>query len=129
MTEPDAPALRWRARWLAVGWILVAAIVIGSLAPLGGRAGLAGLAQVEHFFGNARRMFWFAALHAPARRAWFALAFVALGGALELAQGATGWRHADALDLVADALGVAAGWFAAWRAGPAAFRYVERAAR
>jgi hypothetical protein len=129
MTDGGAPALRWRARWLAVGWILVAAIVIGSLAPLGARGGLAGLDKLEHFFGYALLMFWFAALHEPARRVWFAVAFVALGAALEVAQGATGWRSMDARDLLADALGVAVGWAVAHRYGVAAFRHAERAAR
>lgn len=129
MSDGEAPALRWRARWVAVGWILVALIVIGSLAPLAKRGGLAGLDKLEHFLGYALLMFWFAALHAPPRRVWFAIAFVALGAALELAQSATGWRRADSFDLLADALGVAVGWILAHRYGIAAFRHAERAAR
>jgi VanZ family protein len=129
VTEAGTPALRWRGRWLAVGWVLLALVVIGSLAPLGQRGGLAGLDKVEHFLGYALLMFWFAALHAAPRRVWFAIAFVALGAALELAQGATGWRRADSLDLLADALGVAVGWIVAHRYGIAAFQHAERAAR
>lgn len=43
------------------------------------------------------------------------LLLLAFGGAIELAQAATGWRHGEWLDLAADALGVVAGcglWFA-----------------
>ncbi|MFN5702043.1 MAG: VanZ family protein [Betaproteobacteria bacterium] len=38
------------------------------------------------------------------------LGLLALGVALEWAQGASGWRHADAADAAADAVGVAVGW-------------------
>jgi VanZ family protein len=38
------------------------------------------------------------------------LGLIAFGIAIEVAQGATGWRHADAWDAVADAVGVALGW-------------------
>lgn len=130
MTEADASSvLRWRARWRAIGWILLVAVVVASLLPLRQRAGLAGLDKLEHFIGYALLMFWFAALHAPARRPWIALAFVALGAMLELAQGATGWRHADSLDLVANALGIGCGWLLAHRYGAVLFLNVERAAR
>jgi VanZ family protein len=130
MTEADAASvLLWRARWRAIGWILLVAVVVASLLPLRQRAGLAGLDKLEHFIGYALLMFWFAALHAPARRPWIALAFVALGAALELAQGATGWRHADSLDLVANALGIGCGWLLAHLYGAALFLNVERATR
>ena len=123
------PALRWHAAWRAAGWVLLIAVVVASLLPLRQRAGLAGLDKLEHFIGYALLMFWFAALHAPKRRPWIALAFVALGAALEFAQGVTGWRHADPFDLVANMLGVAGGWLAAQLSGVALFLYVERAAR
>lgn len=124
-----ASVLRWRSRWRAIGWILLFAVIVASLLPLRQRAGLAGLDKLEHFIGYALLMFWFAALHAPARRPWIALAFVALGAGLELAQGATGWRHADSLDLVANALGIGCGWLLAHRYGATLFVNVERAAR
>jgi VanZ family protein len=38
---------------------------------------------------------------------------VALGIAIELAQSATGWRHGDARDVLADAVGLALGWMLA----------------
>ncbi len=123
------PTLRWHATWRAAGWALLVVVVAVSLLPLRQRAGLAGLDKLEHFIGYALLMFWFAALHAPARRPWIALAFIVLGAALELAQGATGWRRAESLDLLADALGVASGWALAQLIGVAPFRYAERAAR
>jgi hypothetical protein len=124
-----ASGLRWRARWRAIGWVLLIAIVVGSLLPLGRHAGLGGLDKLEHFAGYGLLMFWFAALHAPARRPWIAVGLVALGAALELAQGATGWRRADSLDLAAGVLGIACGWLLARLYGAALFLHVERAAR
>jgi hypothetical protein len=43
----------------------------------------------------------------PALR--LSLWLLTLGGAIELAQSATGWRHGDLLDLLADATGIALG--------------------
>ena len=37
---------------------------------------------------------------------------MAFGVAIEFAQAATGWRHGDAWDALADTVGVAAGWCA-----------------
>ena len=49
-----------------------------------------------------------AAPMAPALRLW--KIWLALGVAIEWAQGASGWRHADAADAAANAVGVAMGW-------------------
>lgn len=121
--------LRWPGAWRAIGWLILVVVVVGSLIPLRQRGVVFGFDKLEHFIGYALLMYWFAALHAAKHRAWFAAGFIGLGAALELAQGATGWRSADALDLAADAVGVGAGWYAAHLFGAAAFRHVERAAR
>ena len=44
------------------------------------------------------------------RTAQLTLGLLALGVAIEWAQGASGWRHADAADAAANAVGVAMGW-------------------
>ncbi len=44
------------------------------------------------------------------RTAFMLSGLLALGAGIEFAQGATGWRHSDLYDVVADAWGVAAGW-------------------
>jgi len=48
----------------------------------------------------------------PALR--FGLRLLLLGGVIELAQSATGWRHGDLLDLLADAVGIAIGGGLGW---------------
>ena len=65
----------------------------------------------RHFFAYAGLMFLFAQLYA--RRLYFALGFIAMGIALEFLQGASGYRSYDSLDMMANALGVLAGWGAA----------------
>ena len=49
------------------------------------------------------------------RQPWrMVLALLAFGGAIELAQAATGWRYGEWSDWLADAVGLAAGWALAW---------------
>ena len=47
----------------------------------------------------------------PARVAWLLLAY---GGAIELAQAATGWRYGEWADLAADGVGIAFGALVWW---------------
>ena len=56
-------------------------------------------------------MFWFAQIY----KTWifYAVGFVAMGIGLEFLQGTLGYRQADVLDMVANTLGIAAGWGAA----------------
>jgi VanZ family protein len=67
--------------------------------------------KLGHFLGYAALMFWFSQLYV--RRALLATCFVAMGVALELVQGTLGYRSLDALDMLANAAGVLAGWAAA----------------
>lgn len=104
--------LRYGALWHAVGRALIVAIIVLSLAPL--PAPPLGVDQGDklgHVIAYCALMFWYAQLHADRRAlAWRAAAFVALGGALEIAQSFTPYRQADWLDLGADAAGVALGF-------------------
>lgn len=58
----------------------------------------------------------------PARAARVLLGLLAFGAAIELLQSLTGYRTAEWLDLLADAVGVAAGWQVARRCGVGARR-------
>ena len=42
----------------------------------------------------------------PKARGWLPWGLLRLGGCIELAQAASGWRHGDWLDLLADAVGI-----------------------
>lgn len=100
-----------RRAYLAVGWAWAAAIVWLSLTPSPPPIDVSHGDKAGHFFAYALLMFWFAQLYV--RRAFFALGFIAMGVALEFAQGASGFRSFDVVDMAANALGVLAGWAAA----------------
>lgn len=70
--------------------------------------------KVGHFLSYGGVMFWFCILYRSARtRLVYAIAFIAMGIAIEFAQRWTGYRSFEVYDMVADALGVVLGWAAA----------------
>ena len=107
-------AVTLRRLWLAAGCAIVAAIVWLSVTPAPPDLEVTQGDKIGHLLAYAVVMFWFAQLHAAVRiRVAYAIAFVALGVALEFVQGALGYRSFEAWDMVADAAGVGAGWLAA----------------
>ena len=100
-----------RGVYLAAGWAWAVAIVWLSLTPSQPTIDISHGDKAGHSFAYAVLMFWFAQLYP--RRVAFAAGFIAMGVALEFAQGATGYRSLDVVDMVANALGVLAGWAAA----------------
>jgi VanZ family protein len=88
---------------------MVAALVWGSLTPAPPPS--AGNDKLGHFAVYGVLMFWFAQLYA--RRMFYAAGFIALGIALEFAQGSLGYRSFELYDMLANALGVLAGWASA----------------
>jgi VanZ family protein len=103
------PHLHW---WLRVGRLGLAAVVVLSLVPSPEIAvSVEGLDKLEHGLVWLAATTWYAQLLASRRRlALYAIGFLALGCAIELAQGLTPWRSADWRDLVADAIGVGLGY-------------------
>lgn len=77
--------------------------------------------QVFSLWDKAQHALGFAALsllglRAYPRQAWrLAAGLLVFGGAIELAQAATGWRHGEWADWLADAVGLAVGALLAWR--------------
>ncbi len=118
--------LRLRRLWQTIGFCLIGFVVWASLATdpisLPGSHG----DKYGHVFAYLTLMFWFAQLHAgnAARVVWVAL-FVAMGVALEFAQRLTDYRTFDVYDMVADAVGVLLGWFAAPPRTPHLIRFIE----
>jgi VanZ family protein len=103
-----------RAAALAGGWLYAAAIVWLSLRTSPPEPGFEYGDKLEHFLAYAALMFWFAFLYrsGPARLA-YALMWIAMGVALEFAQGATSYRSYELADMAANTLGVLAGAAAA----------------
>lgn len=109
MTETD-PALRFRPLWLAVGWALVATIVWFSLTPSPPEPFKFHFAdKAEHFAAYFALMSWFAQVYfRRAVRRRYAVAFLALGVAIEFLQGLEPTRDFELADMLADALGIGA---------------------
>jgi len=96
---------------VAGGWLLAAAIVVLSLAPQPPDLDVPHGDKLGHIAAYSLLSFWFCWLY-PARRSRLAYAagWIAMGVALEFAQGATGYRHFDPADMAANSLGVLLGW-------------------
>jgi VanZ family protein len=102
-----------RRAGLALGWAWAAAIVFLSLIPSPPAAGFEGGDKLAHFFAYAALTYWFSQFYFHSTRLLYALGFAAMGVGLEFAQGALGYRSFELADMIANALGVAAGWAAA----------------
>jgi hypothetical protein len=103
-----------RKLWIALGWLIAAAIVLLSLIPLAAGPDIAGGDKLGHLLAYGGLMAWWSQLYVSGTaRLKLALVFIALGGAMELAQGLTPARYPEWLDLAANAAGVLLGWLAA----------------
>jgi len=102
-----------RRAGLALGWAWAAAIVFLSLVPSPPDPGFEGGDKLGHFLAYAALTYWFSQFYFHSTRVFYALGFVAMGVALELAQRALGYRSFELADMAANAIGVAAGWGAA----------------
>jgi VanZ family protein len=102
-----------RRAGLAIGWAAVAAVIYLSLTPAPPQVELDGGDKLGHFLAYAALAYWFGQFYLYRTRAAYALGFVAMGIALEFAQGALGYRSLELADMAANTLGAAAGWAAA----------------
>ena len=115
----------WQGAWV----VMILAVVAGSLMPA--RELPAPLFphfdKLQHFAGYCVLAAWAAMIFERAALLRAALALVALGLALELAQGAlTTSRAADPLDALTNTAGVGAGALLAWTPARAALRWLDR---
>ncbi len=115
-----------RTLWLGAGWLGVALVAYFSLVPAPPQIDMEEGDKVAHLVAYAGLMLWFAqVLAGRTHRAILALLLVALGVALELAQGLTGYRSMSLADMAANTAGVALGWLAAPPRLPSAFGWVS----
>jgi VanZ family protein len=110
--------LKFRILCVALGWLLVAAIVWLSLTPAPPSIDLPQGDKLGHFLGYGTLMFWFCQLYATrSTRILYATGFAAMGVTLEFIQGQLGYRTYEVFDMYANALGVLLGWALALAAG------------
>ena len=112
----DARNPQWLHRGLLVCfWSAALGVAVLSLMPIAYLP-----PQVFSLWDKAQHALAFTALAllgllAYPRQPWrMVLALLAFGGAIDLAQAATGWRYGEWSDWLADAVGLAAGWALAW---------------
>ena len=102
--------LRYPHLWLAVGWLLVIGVTVGSLLPGPVIQEITPPLndKIEHFSAYFALMVWFAGLYPRAKHLALAGALLLLGIALDVLQGTfTTTRTFDLLDIAADAVGIA----------------------
>lgn len=100
--------LNRRRLWLAIGWGLVALVIVLSLLPAS-RLPDAGLNdKLGHLLAYFALMAWFGQIHGA--RPAPVLALLGLGAGLEVAQGLSGYRDMSGLDMLANTGGIALGW-------------------
>jgi VanZ family protein len=122
--------LKLRRLWLVLGWCLVAAVVYLSVGPTSVAPDVAGGDKVGHFVAYGALSLWFLQLfRRPRQRVRACLALVALGIGLECVQAALPYRAFEAMDMLANACGVAFGWAAAPPRLPNLLAMFERALR
>jgi VanZ family protein len=114
--------LRHSRGWLVVGWLLVVIATILSLMPGSSlpRVPL-GADKVEHAVCYAGLTLWFTGIYPRSRYVTIAIALLAMGIAIEWAQGAMHLgRSRDVRDVIANSAGIGAGivlalvWLGGW---------------
>jgi VanZ family protein len=106
--SPAPAKLRYSKLWWGIGWLLIVAVIWGSLdRPTGRQLPFDAGDKVIHFFAYWCMTIWFSGVLARRRYPWLALWLMAFGGAIELMQGAMGFgRDADWRDMVANGAGI-----------------------
>jgi len=108
--QPDPPSLRYRRIWILLAWGMVASVVVLSLIPVEVDLG-EGRDKVAHFLAYGGLSLGFGMLFGGrGRQLRIALAFAAMGVALEFLQGLTDYRTFEIADMIANAIGAALGW-------------------
>ena len=103
--------LRFSPLWLTLGWLLIALLIYVSV--------MASPPEVPHFSGGDKLthllayavvMLWFGLIFLPGRTYLIlGFGFIMMGFALEIIQGAIGYRSMEVLDMVSNTLGVLLG--------------------
>jgi len=108
-------SLRLLKVWLPLGWFAVCLLIYQSVNPSPPELPEWPLAdKMSHFLAYALIMLWFGFIYRPGKSYLrLGLSLILLGVALELFQGASGYRSMEALDASSNALGVLAGWLLA----------------
>lgn len=121
---------RIRQFWLFLGWMWVLLVIYLSVTPAPLQLPVEQGDKLSHVLAYCVLMSWFANLHeVSAQRTRFAIGFIVLAVALEFVQGWTGYRSFEVTDMLAGAVGVAAGWVFSPPRIPNYLRTIEKLCR
>ena len=101
--------LRFPWVWWALGWLLIATVIVGSLLPGNLAPHFPVRDKVVHAATYLVLMIWFSGLYRRDRHWLIALSLLLLGFALDVAQGASPGRFFDLKDVAANAGGILLG--------------------
>ncbi len=110
-----APSVKQGARgiWLVSGWLWIAAVCWFSLMPHPPQPFTFDYSdKLEHLLTYFFLMTWFSMAYRGKQRAVCAGGFAAMGVAIEIMQGLSGYRQFEFLDMAANAAGVLLAWWA-----------------
>lgn len=103
--------LRYFPVWLGIGWLLTGAVVALSLLP--GVPAVGPSDKLNHLLAYAVLMTWFGGIYARRLHLAIAVRLIILGLLLEGLQALSGQRQMEALDALANAIGVVLAWIVA----------------
>jgi hypothetical protein len=110
--------LRFPKVWSVLGWLLVLAVVLGSLLPGGAVSAVTFNDKLQHAAVYCVLTLWFTGFYRRNFYPWIALVLFGLGVALDLLQGLTKTRSLELLDVGANFGGIVVGLaLAAWFLG------------
>jgi VanZ family protein len=102
--------LRFPKVWSVLGWLLVAGVIIGSLAPGNSLPDLSVNDKLQHASAYGLLMVWFAGLYRRGLYPLIGAVLLALGVGLDLLQGLTPTRSLDPYDIAANFIGISVGF-------------------
>jgi VanZ family protein len=106
----EQPKLRFARLWWALGYVLVVLTIHDSLEQHPPNFAVMVSDKIVHFTGYFLLATWFGGVARRTRYWLVGLALLALGGSIEIAQGAMhNGRDAEWLDMLANTLGVTSG--------------------
>lgn len=101
--------LQYPKLWLVVGYLLIVAAVVGSLAPDLNPSAATINDKLLHVTTYFVLMLWFAGIFKRGHYLWVAVFLFVLGLVLEVLQGQLSDRSAEKMDLVANTAGIGMG--------------------